>query len=676
MTAISQQADVRLVDIERVEALPGPQGTLFGSSSQGGTIQYVTNKPDISGFSSEVSAEVGKFDGGDMSYDISSWVNIPLSENFALRVVGFWAEEGGYVDNVLGPDLFGSTTNADVAEDDQNVYRTEGGRISGLWTINEDWNLLTTGIYQRGDTSGTWETDPFLGNNKITRFYDEWRDDEWWTGSATIKGDLGFAELSLTGSYFDRRIDYDWDNTTYAQNRSYTTGVYYALYDTGANHSTTFNRQKQDRWSYEARLTSLGDSKLQWMAGAFYEDVYDWWEYGGRVPGLTGTRAWEQANINCETVPGITCPLVPTEDWYFNEYNNSVKQLAFFGEMTYDLTDKWSVTGGARWFEFDRRSFDKYQIPKGLPAFSDPDADGLTSESKDSDTTFKLSTQYQFTPDVMAYALYSEGFRLGGSNSERSAATGLVPAIYGPDTLENYEIGLKSQWFDNRLQLNGSAFLMEWTDIQTRLGSTSDSDDGAWWLEGNFNGGKAEQKGVELSGEWYATERLSIGFSAFLASPEFTTDTFVPNTDVVYIAEGWTMPISPKEKYWASVEYTFPDFLPLQGDFWTRFSYSWQGQVWDSLGAIEDFELAETPEEREAALEFLIPEWKSGTLQVGFTSDNGWDTALIVRNVFDDEGYTYLSGTWYGEDFDDPRFRYIRNLQAPRSYSLSFTKRW
>ena len=143
-----------------------------------------------------------------------------------MRAVGFWSEEGGYVDNVLGADADGQpATNADVAEDDQNIYRTTGGRLSGLWTINEDWNLLTTGIYQRGDTMGTWETDPFLGDNKVTRFYDEWRDDEWWTAAATLKGNLGFAELSLTGSYFDRRIDYQWDNTNYAQWRSF----YYSI---------------------------------------------------------------------------------------------------------------------------------------------------------------------------------------------------------------------------------------------------------------------------------------------------------------------------------------------------------------------------------------------------------------------------------------------------------------
>ncbi len=677
MTAISQQADVRLVDIERVEALPGPQGTLFGSSSQAGTLHYVTNKPDISGYSSEVSAEIGTTKGGDESYDVSAWVNVPLSDNFAMRAVGFWSEEGGFVDNVLGPTLMGDATNANVAEDDQNVYRTTGGRLAGLWTVNENWNVLVTGIYQRGDTSGTWETDPFLGDNKVTRFYDEWRDDTWYTTAATLKGDLGFAELSLTGSYFNRKVDYQWDNTNYAQSRSYNAAkiavyypAYYLLYDTGTLHSTTFNFQKQNRWAYEARLTSQGDSKLQWMAGAFFEDVYDWWQYGALQPGgLQDTVAWEEANRRaCEDIadPNIApCPLAPTDFYYFNKYNNTVKQLAFFGEMSYALTDKWSVTGGARWFEYDRDMFDLYQVPLGLPAQSDPDANGLTSTSTDSDTTFKFATEFHFNPDVMAYALYSEGFRLGGDNSPRAAATGEVPATYGPDSLSNYEAGIKSEWFDHKLQLNASVFLMEWDDIQIHFSGTDGDNNGAWWIEGNINGGTAEQKGVEFNGQWYATDRLNFSWSAFLASPEFTEDTLVPNSDEVYIAKGTTMPVSPKEKYWAAVEYTFPDFLPMQGDFWTRFSYSYQGKVWDSLTAIEENDL-----------EFRIPEYKSGTFQLGFTSDSGWNTAIIVRNVFDDASYSYQSGTWYGEDFGDPRFRYIRNLQRPRSYYLSFTKKW
>jgi outer membrane receptor protein involved in Fe transport len=674
MTAISQQADVRLIDIERVEALPGPQGTLFGSSSQAGTVRYVTNKPDPSGFSSQIDVEAGSTKGGDPSYDLSGWINVPVSENFALRVVAFWAEEGGYVDNVLGPTLMGETTNADIAEDDWNVYRTEGGRIAGLWNVNPDWDLLVTGIYQRGDITGAWETDPFLGDNKITRFFPEYRDDEWYTMAATLRGDLGFAELSLTASYFDRRVDYEWDNTNYAQWRSfyYSSGpyaAYYALYDTGTLHSTTFNWQKQDRWTYEARLTSQGEGKLQWMAGAFYEDVYDWWEYGARQPGLQDTVAWEEANRRaCELADeglDVACPLAPTEYYYYNQYSNAVKQLAFFGEVSYELTDKWTLIGGARWFEYDRDLFDMYNVPLGLPAQNDPAANGLRSQSVDNDMTFKFAVQHHFSDDVMAYALYSEGFRLGGDNSPRAAATGEVPASYGPDTLANYEAGIKSTWLDGTLLLNASLFYMQWDDIQLHFSSTSSSQGGAWWIEGNINGGEAVQKGIELSGQWQATDRLNFDWSLFLADPEFTEDTLVPNSDEVYIEEGLTLPVSPKEKYWASIDYTFPDFLPWSGDFYTRFSYTYQGRTWDSISAIE-----------ENNRELYLPAWKSGTFQLGFTADNGWETALIVRNVFDDKGFNYMAGVGDGETFGDPRWRYLRSLERPRTISLSVTKRW
>ena len=119
---------------------------------------------------------------------------------------------------------------------------------------------------------------------------------------------------------------------------------------------------------------------------------------------------------------------------------------------------------------------------------------------------------------------------------------------------------------------------------------------------------------------------------------------------MVYIAKGWELPVSPEEKYWASVEYTFPDFLPLQGELWTSFSYTYQGKTWDSLSDIEDSH-SEDPEVRAAAQEFLLPEWKSGTVQVGFSSDNHWDLTFVVRNVFDDDGINWLSGTDRGAAF-------------------------
>ena len=283
MTSITQQADVRLVDIARVEVLPGPQGTLFGSSAQAGTIAYVTNKPDNGGYSGEVAAELGSTNGRRRELRLQRLDQHPgLGQLCAARrrvSVGRSRLRRQRPRRDADERDGRTARHADIAED-QGGYRQAGGRVAGLWSINPDWDLLATGIYQRSDTMGHWDTDPFLGDNKITRFFDDWRDDEWYTLSTTVKGDLDFAELSVTATYFDRRIDYEFDDTNYAQWRTVNYGTYYALYDTGTLHAVTFNYQKQDRWAYEARLTSQGDGKLSWMAGAFYEDVYDWWEYG------------------------------------------------------------------------------------------------------------------------------------------------------------------------------------------------------------------------------------------------------------------------------------------------------------------------------------------------------------------------------------------------------------
>lgn len=671
MTSITQQVDVFLADMERVELLPGPQGTLFGSSAQAGTLAYVTNKPNNDGVSGDLELSLGTTSGGSASYGATGWINFPVSENFAVRAVGFYNDEGGFVDNVVGPTLMREATNEDIASNDQNSYRQMGGRIMGLWTINPNWSALLTGLYQQSKTDGTWDTDPFLGDNKITRFFDEWRDEEWYSVSGTLKGDLGFAELSVTASYLDRKIDYELDNTNYAQWRTAYYGAYSALYDTGTLHSVDFNFQTQDRWSYEARLASQGESKLQWMLGAFYEDAKDQWDYGARMlppGGLQDTAAWEEANLRaCELAdPSLAaCPLAPTDIYYFNNYRNRVRQLAFFGELTYSLTDKWSVTGGMRWFRFDRDTFDKYNVPLGLPVRSDPDANGLSSQGTESDTSLKFATNYNFTPDVMVYALYSEGFRLGGENSARAAATGEVPSAYGPDRLANYEVGLKSEWLDNTLRFNLSVFYMKWEDIQLRITGTSSASGGGFWLEGNFNGNEAVQKGVELNGEWQATDRLNFAWSAFWADPEFTEDTFYPNSEDIYVAKGSTMPVSPEEKYWASVEYYLPRSQSATGDFFTRFSYSWTGETWNSLSAIED-------DDRD----LLLPPWKSGTLQFGYDSDSDWTAKVLVENLFDNSSINWMSERDYGAFFGDPRWRYIRGLQRPRTITLSFSKKW
>ncbi|MGH8203676.1 MAG: TonB-dependent receptor [Steroidobacteraceae bacterium] len=676
MTSSSQQVDVRLIDIERIEVLPGPQGTLFGSSSQSGTIRYVTNKPDPSGYSSQVDVEVGTTKGGEESYDVSGHVNIPLGENFAIRAVGFYAREGGYVDNVPGLNLSGTSDNSNVLEEDWNDFEATGGRLAALWQINPQWDASLSFVSQYSDSNGDWLTDPAIGDYKIVSFFDEYRDDDWYQTSASITGDLGFAELTATASWFEREIEYQWDNTLYENWRT-ANPSFGPLYDTAYLGGTIFNNQEQNRWTYEVRLTSQGESRLQWMAGAFYEDVWDWWHYGAKVAGLESTQAWATANYYAAYYGADEVPLPATDEYYTNFFEKTVRQQAVFGELTFDLTDKWSVTGGARWFEFDRQEVESNEVPRGLPVFDyDPDvgyflASPLVSEGKDDDVVMKLATQYRFDDTKMLYALYSEGFRLGGTNSPRAAARGEIPQEYKPDVLENYEAGFKSQWLDNRLLVNVSLFFMEWSEIQLRADASADDP---WWVEGIFNGGKAEQKGIELQTEWQVTDRFSLEIGGFLADPEFSESFATPAGSPV--EAGWPMPDSPEEKLWTAFEYRVPGFLIQDGDFWTRFSYSYQGEFWNNLSAIRCVNLCTDPIDVADSSDQLVPSWSTSTLQFGVSSNNGWDAALIVRNLFDEDAAGYMSSTDYGAAFGDPRFRYRITPQRPRTVSLSFTKRW
>ena len=224
----------------RRSCCPGPQGTLFGSSAQAGTLHYVTNKPDVERLL-ERGRRRDRHDrrAASQSYDVSGWVNMPVSDNFARarRRVSGRRKAATSTTSSARPD--GRRRPMRTSPTTTRTLPQTGGRVAGLWTINPDWNLLATGIYQRGDTMGTWETDPFLGDNKITRFFDEWRDDEWYTTSATLKGDLGFAELSRDRGPIStaRSTTSGTTRTTPSGAPSTSAPIRTRLYDTGTLHS-------------------------------------------------------------------------------------------------------------------------------------------------------------------------------------------------------------------------------------------------------------------------------------------------------------------------------------------------------------------------------------------------------------------------------------------------------
>lgn len=671
MTTNSQQVDVRLIDIARLEVLPGPQGTLFGSASQTGTLRIITNKPEFDALSGQADAEVLTTKGGEESYDVSGHVNIPVvDDRLALRVVGFYAHEGGYVDNVLGTTLEGSRDNADVVEDDFNEYDVYGGRVAAQWNVSNEWTALLSVIGQNSEATGSWDTDPFLGDFKITRFFKNFRTDDWWQASLTATGDLGFAELTANVSYFDREIAYEWDNMTYEQFKDSFWGVYYGfgLYNTEYTFGTTFNDQHQDRFSGEVRLTSQSDSRLRWLVGLFYEDVYDEWFFGAKNPDLMSTIGWAAANAYAYyavNVGGydVQYPLPPTDIGFSNMFERTVKQTAIYSEVSFDLTEAWSITGGTRWFRYDREELDNWQFPQGLPPFGSIDTGGTyTADGTDDDVLFKFSTQYDIDDDRMVYFTFSQGFRLGGSNSQRAANTGLVPLDFLPDKLDNYEVGLKSEWLDNRLLFNVAAFFMEWEDIQVDNGG---GINGQWWLRGTINAGGAQTTGVEISTTWQATENLAVQLSAFLADPEFSEDFMLATGE--FVAAGTPMPLSPEEKYWAAFDYTIPEAFGMNGDLWFRLDVSHQSEVFNTL----DSARLNDPEG-------LRPSYTVGNAQIGASLRNDWEVGLIVRNIWDERAVNEVNNgdNFEAQWFGDPRYQNVRTYQRPRSVGLSFRKRF
>ncbi|MDP9199922.1 MAG: TonB-dependent receptor plug domain-containing protein, partial [Pseudomonadota bacterium] len=235
LTQSSLQPEIRLVDIERIEALPGPQGTLYGSSSQAGTLRYITNKPDPNAFESSVSVDANSVEDGDIGYDVSAVLNLPVTDDIAVRLVGFTARDAGFIDNVLGTSLGGTFDNADAVDKDINAIDYAGGRAALRWLPNDDWTVDAGVVFQKMDANSYSEDNVLRSGRElaVVRFLDESRSDKWAQLSLTLQGDLGWGEFTSATSYFTREIKYHQDNTDYTFYLSNAFGAYYANYDLG-----------------------------------------------------------------------------------------------------------------------------------------------------------------------------------------------------------------------------------------------------------------------------------------------------------------------------------------------------------------------------------------------------------------------------------------------------------
>ena len=668
ITRDGQNADVRMIDIERLEALSGPQPTLYGAGSQSGVLRIVTNKPDTSEFGGWYQAGGGTTAKGQGSYDASGAVNIPIVEDrLAVRLVGFYEFEGGYIDNVLGTtsaysEFNGDRDNADVVENNINDYESRGGRAMLRYQPNEDWTFDAAIIYQRSQLDYLFDYNPSFGDLNTIKFKDENDDDEWYNYALTVQGDLGFADLTVAAGWHNRNIDYDIDATAYMtsyKENGLAIAEYYIGYPAFPDYETCYAAaycylyvnyndfgpdptsrisldQKVRSFAGEIRLTSKddGQSRFNWLLGAFYERTDNDWDYITVVDDF----AEHGGAGSVFTYYGVA----PTDVWFdqgfregwtyngyqgndFNGQHQDIESIAAFAEFSINITDNLTASAGGRYFSTDRRvSENSYFVDVIFDNFD------VTENTKDFSP--RLNLTWQPTNDILAYFTYSEGVRIGGRNggvAQRPASIALgAPATFDADRLVNFEAGIKSMWADGRVLANLSAFIMDWKNYQIRVslpvaGATT------------VNAGNASIDGFEGQFALKPSENWEISTSFTYLDARIDEDISLNDGAIIAGQAGDALPAVPKLKLAAGLLYSTT--LPWAGlEGYARFDLS---HVDESVNATNASVLLFGAS---ATVPAVQPAYQIGDLSFGVKAENGWEAWLSFNNLWDERAITYI----------------------------------
>lgn len=648
LTQPTQTPEPRLVDIERIEALSGPQGTLYGGSAQSGTLRIITNKPDVSQLQIRTDSTIKQGSDSDLSHDFSAVLNLPLIPNeLAIRLVGFSAKDGGFIDNVLASSPGGTFDNSEVAAKDQNGEgKYYGGRATLRWLPSEDWAVTAGVVFQDFEGSGNQDHEPGnVGTLNNVRFLNEKREDTWTQVGLTLEADLGFADLVSATTYFTRDVFYQLDNTVYL---TYLRNIYvnYAATNYAFGPDPVglgwWQDQKTERFSQEFRLSKQGP-KWSWLAGVFYESFDDNWEFRSQMDDFESTNAW----LNFWQPYYGAQPGASENTFYRINNHTQIEQYAAFGELTYQLDDQWSFIVGGRWFSAERDRHFRLSQPADVVLQDE------NPVKRTDDFAKKASVRYRFDDQRMMYALYSEGYRNGGENIVRAGA--VLPREFSPDKLKNYELGFKSRWLDGRLQANLAVFHMAWDDFQTEL-----SDPGPLFATMVVNAGDATIDGAELDLSFVPVDGLDLGLNVGYLDAQLTDDIVLPpdsdGFEAVIALDGARLAISPEWKASAYLQYTWPKPV-AGGNIYARAQYSYNG---DGLNDLECNAPDCSPHQ-------TMDSYSITDLRLGIESVEGdWELALFVDNVTNEHAQLYKYEVPFG----------AITVNRPREYGVTFLKKW
>jgi outer membrane receptor protein involved in Fe transport len=634
ITTIQGALDMHIYDIARVEALAGPQGTLYGASSQSGTIRIITNKPDPTAFSASASFEGNMVDHGGDGYVGEGFVNIPFSSSIALRVVGWDKKEAGYIDNVFGTRTYPSSgitvDNASAVKKDYNVADTHGGRAALKIDLNDSWTITPTVAGQGQHTNGVWQFDPHVGDLKVSHQFPETSEDRWVQSALTVQGKIGNFDLVYAFAHLNRSDQTQSDYADYSYWYDVCCGYGAYIHDNNGNLIDPGQFiQGQDiyrKTSSELRLSSPKDWRFRFVVGAFDERQ---------------SHDIQQRYIIHDLGSDLSITGWPDTLWLTKQRRND-NDSALFGEMSFDFTDHLTGTVGARFFhtedslkgffgfapgysssEGEATCFDQTPF-EGAPCI---DLDKKTSQT---DHIGRANLTYKLDEDKMIYGTWSEGFRPGGINRR-----GTLPP-YKADFLTNYEFGWKTEWMDHRLRWNGALFQEKWKDFQFAVL-------GANGLTEIRNAAQARIRGFESNVSWAATYNLVLSGGIAIYKSELTknycgkldandnpiTDCTVGQTDsdgnLLYpeiAPKGTELPITAKHKGNLTARYNF--------DF-----HSWDA-YWQAAGFFEgrrrtDLRL------REDGILGDMPGYGTVDFSVGAKREK-WGLDFYLKNAFDNRG--------------------------------------
>ncbi len=606
-------------DVERVEVLRGPQGTLYGEGSMGGTIRIIPTQPNPNAFQVKLDPQFSSTENGGLNTTVNGMVNIPLIRNkFAIRTTGFYQDNDGWIDNV-GLDM-----------KKVNTHKTYGGRLVGQFVATQQLLLTASATVSQTEAGGQYYANEDLQQTTLSR---ENLSDNYSLYNFKADYATSFADLILSTSYYTRSLEGAFDLAFVLPDVNGLMG----MFGLGPYSSLwTDNLQDFQIFSAETRLVSNTDGPLKWTVGAFYKDYdYESGDIGDTDPHVSEEEV--QAIAGALVGMGMTF-LDGVEGMFLNESKRKIDQIAGFGEVSYDLTSRLNVLGGIRVFQ-EQREF--YSNSNGLFALlqSMLPPSSLTESGDATVVNPKLTLTYKPAANVLVYTNAAKGYRSGGQNTFAYLFSG-APTSYDPESLWNSELGIKTTSLGGHLVANAALYYNSWTDMQVHSRSYAS-------LNVTENVGEAHTAGIDAELSWTPMDGLLLtaggNFTEAVTDVELLSPAGVDTLgQEVFdtVEKGTKLPFVPESSFNLAAQYTFP--LTNSLDLMTRIDYNNTAESTTALLYAEQ-----------------TPAYANIDLNIRVKS-NTWEVYMFAKNLSDERAkYAY----W----FESPELGTMYNLSTPRT---------